>query len=86
MTERGQLHELVEGLPESELGAAERYLRYLRDLGDPLARVLFEAPWDDEESGEEEEQEVEEAQEQLARGEGIPDTELWPRLGHVPRD
>ena len=43
----------------------------------------MEAPWDDE--TEEERQAVQEAREKLARGEAIPDAELWRRLGHAPR-
>ena len=40
---------MVDQLPETEWDAAGRYLEYLRETGDPLARKLMEAPEDDEE-------------------------------------
>ncbi len=54
MAAREQVHRLVDELPEDELDAAKRYLQYLRDQGDPFARVLAEAPEDDEPSTAEE--------------------------------
>ena len=85
MTSKATLHRLIEELPESELVAAERFLAYLRDLADPVRRALLTAPWDDEPETEEERQAVEEARAELARGEKIPDADLWKRLGHEPR-
>jgi hypothetical protein len=85
MTDQATLHQLVEELPESELVAAERFLAYLRDMAGPVRRVLLMAPLDDEPETEEERQAVQEAREELARGETIPDTELGRCLGHEPR-
>ena len=36
---RTRVRKLVDVLPERELRAAQRYLEYLRDQGDPLAHV-----------------------------------------------
>jgi hypothetical protein len=47
MPTRDSLHRLIEGLPESELAAAERFLRYLRGTPDPVLRALLEAPLDE---------------------------------------
>jgi hypothetical protein len=85
MSDKATLHQLIEELPDSELVAAERFLAYLRDMADPVRRALLTAPWDDEPETEEERQAVQEAREQLARGETIPDADLWRRLGHEPR-
>ena len=85
MTDKTTLHQLIEELPESEWLAAERFLAYLRDMADPVRRALLTALWDDEPETDEEHQAVQEAREELARGETIPDAELWRRLGHEPR-
>jgi len=85
MSDKAILHQLIEDLPESELVAAERFLAYPRDMADPVRRALLTAPWDDEPETEEERQAVQGAREELARGETIPDAELWRRLGHEPR-
>jgi hypothetical protein len=59
-------------MPESELVAAERFLAHLRDMADCVRRALPTAPWDDEPETEEERQAVQEAREELARGQGSP--------------
>ena len=85
MTDKTTLHQLIEELPESEWLAAERFLAYLRDMADPVRRALLTAPWDDEPETDKERQAVQEAYEELARGDTIPDADLWRRLGHEPR-
>jgi hypothetical protein len=45
-----------------------------REMADPVRRALLTAPWDDE--PEDERQAVQEAREELARGETIPDADL----------
>ena len=85
MSLKDRVHHLVDELPEPELTMAERYLQYLRLTADPVQRALLDAPWDDEPETEDERQAVQEAREELARGEAIPDAELWRRLGHAPR-
>ena len=73
MTVKEELHELVEALPESELLAAQRFLRHLNIMAkDPVMKALVSAPVEDEPITEEEEALVREAEEELARGEGIP--------------
>ena len=65
------LHQLVDELPENELHAAERFLEYLRDVGnDPVYTALIEAPEDDEPTTPEEDQSAEEAWQEYLRGEG----------------
>ena len=66
---RDTLHRLIDELPESELPAAERFLNYLRATADPVLKALLEAPIDDEPETEEERRAVQEAREELARGE-----------------
>lgn len=48
MVTKEELHRLVDELPQGELGAARRYLEYLRNMGDPVLRGLMQAPLDDE--------------------------------------
>ena len=48
MKNKEGLHRLVDGLPETEVDAAGRYLEYLRNLTDPFVRALLEAPEDNE--------------------------------------
>jgi len=83
---KAELHRLVEALPVHELHAAQRFLEYLHQLGgDPVLRALLETPEDDEPETPEEQAAVQEAREQLARGETIPDADLWQRLAHEPQ-
>ena len=69
MNLKDRVHHLVGELPESELTIAERFLQYLSLTSDPVQRALLEAPWDDERETEEEHQAVQQAREELARGE-----------------
>ena len=43
-----ELHRLIDELPITEVPAAQRYLLYLRNMGDPVFRSLERAPVDDE--------------------------------------
>jgi hypothetical protein len=81
MTTKATLHRIIEELPESELVAAERFLAYLRDMADPVRRALLTAPWDDEPETEDERQAVQEAHNELARGEVYPLDEVRRELG-----
>jgi hypothetical protein len=81
MTTKATLHQLIEELPESELVAAERFLTYLRDIADPVRRALLNAPWDDEPETEEERQAVQEARDELTRGDVYPIEEVRRELG-----
>jgi hypothetical protein len=69
MPTRDTLHQLIDELPASELTATERFLHYLRVTADPVLRALLEAPLDAEPETEEERRAVQEAREELARGE-----------------
>ena len=80
MTVKDDLHLLVDELPEGE---AQFFLDALRSRA-PVLRALFFAPYDDEPETEEERRLVEEAREQVARGDVIADEELWRRMGHAP--
>jgi len=51
----------VDLIPDAEIHAAERYLEYLAEHGDPFIRRLMDAPFDDEPVTEEEEAGVREA-------------------------
>jgi hypothetical protein len=77
---RAHLHELVEGLPESEVVTAERFLEYLSLARDPLLRALAAAPLDDEPESDEDSKAIEEGRTALARGDTIPDQELRRQL------
>jgi hypothetical protein len=68
MAAREHVHRLVDELPDEELGAAERYLAYLRDQGDPFARALADAPEDDEPTTPEEDASAREAWSQRHQG------------------
>jgi hypothetical protein len=81
MSARDSLHRLVDELPESELAAAERFLHYLRATTDPVLRTLLEAPPDDEPETEDERRAVQEAREELARGEVRTLAEVRRELG-----
>jgi len=65
---RERLYRLVDRIPEREVHAAERYLEYLAEYGDPFLRALMHAPCDDEPVNEEEEAGVREAWEDYKAG------------------
>ncbi len=65
---RERLYRLVDQIPEKEVHAAERYLEYLAEHGDPFIRKLMNAPLDDEQVTEEEEAGVREAWEDYEGG------------------
>ena len=65
---RERLYRLVDQIPEGEVHAAERYLEYLAEHGDPFIRKLMNAPLDDEPVTEEEEAGVREAWEDYKAG------------------
>jgi hypothetical protein len=66
MTTREKLHRIVDELPEEELAAALEAIE--ARPGDPMIRVLDEAPPEDEEIPAEEEAAVREAREETAAG------------------
>jgi hypothetical protein len=80
MTTKARLHELVEQLPDPELEPARRFLEYLRDVGDPMLRLLMSAPVDDEPSTADEDQAAQEAWDEYRRGEARPWAEVRREL------
>lgn len=79
---RGDLHELIDELPESEVPAARRSLRFLREVGsDPVHHAAETAPADDEPMTEEDEAALRKAREEAARGEVISLGDLRRELG-----
>lgn len=76
------LHKLVDDLPEEEVSIAERFLRFLKDLGsDPVLRALKNAPEDDEPETSEEAEMVKEARDAYNRGEVLTDEQIDKELG-----
>lgn len=78
MTAKQQLRERIETFSEEEAGEA---LRLLDRRADPVARFFDDAPLEDEPISDEEEALVQEAREEIARGETIPLDELLRELG-----
>jgi hypothetical protein len=81
MSARDSLHGLIDELPESELAAADRFLQYLRATADPVLRALLEALLDDAPETAEERRLVQEARDELARGEVRTLEEVRRELG-----
>jgi len=77
MTAKQQLRERIETLTEDE---AERALRLLDELKDPLIELLDNAPIDDEPVTPEEEAAIQVALDEAARGETISLDELRAEL------
>ena len=79
-SEREELHELVDSLPDSEVPAARRFMRYLRAMAeDPVLRAAMNAPTDDEPMTPEEIAEIREAE--ADRGEVVPLKDVMRELG-----
>ncbi len=76
-----RLYRLVDQIPEEEVHAAERYLEYLAEQGDPFIRKLVDAPFDDEPVTGEEEAGVREAWEDYKGGRVQPLDEVKEELG-----
>ncbi|HZS11185.1 MAG TPA: hypothetical protein VFA38_02975 [Nitrospirales bacterium] len=76
MTTRAELHRLVDGLPEENLPAAARALTTLQDE-DPVLRAFMNAPLGDEPLTEEDIAAIEEAHQEIARGDVVDWDEYW---------
>lgn len=72
MTTRQQLHELIDDLPESEIGPVAELIVSRGD--DPVLRAFEEAPLDDEPWTEDDEAAI--AEVQADRAAGMPDIPL----------
>jgi hypothetical protein len=89
-TAKAELQRLVDALPGGEVHAARRFLEFLRDAeatsaapkrDDPVLRAFMDASEDDELLTPEEEVAIQEAEEEIARGEGIPWEQVRAELG-----
>ncbi len=76
-----RLHRLIDRIPEREVHAAERYLEYLTEHGDPFMRALLNAPESDEPLSEDDQEALEEGRAALAAGDVVTDEELRAELG-----
>ena len=78
MVTKAELHQLIDELPD---GAVDEAAQRLAPLRSPLARALYSAPPDDETETEEERSGAEEAQAEIARGEGLSTPAVRRALG-----
>ena len=77
MVTKTDLHRLVDDLPDSQI---EKAARQLKDLNDPLSRLLEEAEEDDEPLTEEDLKAIEEAHEDIRQGRVVSHEEARRRL------
>lgn len=75
-----RLHRLIELIPEPEIHAAQRYLEYLAEHGDPFMRALKNAPETDEPLSDEDREALEEGRRALDEGDVVSDEELRETL------
>jgi hypothetical protein len=78
---RDTIHRLIDELLELESPIAERFLHYLGATADPVLRALLEAVLDDEFETGDDRRTVQEAREELARGEVRTLEEVRRELG-----
>ena len=76
-----RLHRLVDRLPEEEIHAAERYLKYLAEQGDPFLSALSSAAEVDDPLTDDDRAALAEGRLALAAGDTISDDELRSQLG-----
>jgi len=85
MTTKERIHQLVDGLPDSEVHAALRFLEYLRlETSDPVARALKRAPEDDEPLTEEDLADLEAAERDWQDGRFVSNDEAKRLLLQTP--
>lgn len=77
---KARLYRLIDRIPEGEIHAAERYLEYLAEHGDPFMRALLNAPASDEPLTEEDREALNEGRAALAAGDVVTDEELRVEL------
>jgi len=73
---KSKLHRLVDELPEAEIEAAQRFLQYLRSLGDPVLKALLEAPESNVPETADEAAAVRKGREAYGRGKFVADDQL----------
>ncbi|MCX6020164.1 MAG: hypothetical protein NTZ05_00235 [Chloroflexi bacterium] len=84
MTTKDRLHQLIDQLPDQGVVAAEEFLSELVEAGgDPVLRMLNNAPLDDEPLTEEDIAAIQAAKARIRSGRGVPHEEAKRRLlGH----
>lgn len=81
MTQREQLHALVEAIPETEIPPAVRFLEFLKAQGeDPFTRAHFNAPIDDEPATDDDLLALDEGLEDLAEGRTVSHQEVGKQM------
>jgi hypothetical protein len=85
-TEKHHAHELIERLPDSQIGTAVRFLEFM--LLDPIARAAAMAPPDDEPVTEQDRRRLHDGEAWFAQraGKGIPMQEVLAEFGLKPDD
>lgn len=78
---RERLHRLIDTLPAAELKAAQRYLEYLCEHGDPFILALVKAPEATEPLSNEDREALDEGRQALDAGDLVSDQELRDELG-----
>ncbi len=81
MTAKERIHQMVDELPESELGTAERVLAGLAALSNPVATALARAREDDEPVTDEEGEAIEEGEADVEAGRVVTSDQARARLG-----
>ena len=80
-TGKAELKRMIDGLPDSEIHAARRYLQFLSYHNDTLAWSLDHAPYDDEPITEEDGEAIREANEDIAAGRVVSHGQIKKELG-----
>ena len=78
---RDDLKRLIDGLPDSELHAARRYLQFLSYHDDALALSLDQAPYDDEPVTDRDWEAIKEANGDIAAGRVVSHEEMKREFG-----
>ena len=76
---RRALHDLIDRIPEEELGAAHRFLEYL--AVSPAYRAALSAPPDDEPVTQADAEAIAQAQEEIRTGKRVPHDEVLREFG-----
>jgi hypothetical protein len=86
VTEKHHAHELIDRLPDSQIGTAVRFLEFM--LLDPIARAVAAAPPDGEPVTEQDRRRLHAGQAWFAQrcGKGIPMEEVLAGFGLKPEE
>jgi hypothetical protein len=81
MSDRQDLHELIDHIPASDVPAARKFLRAM--IEDPVEASILAAPLDDEPVTAEDIEALDEARASLDRGEGIAHEDIMREFGLI---